>query len=55
VVSIGWVTAAITLAGPDVTSLRTAGYVWLSNYRQLRTSLPLGLVGFAVVLAVPTS
>ena len=35
-----------------MTSLGTAGYVWLSNYRQLRTSLLLGLVGFAVVLAV---
>jgi len=45
-----WVTAAITLAVMNILLLGTAGFVWLSNYRRFRTSLLLGLVGFAAVM-----
>jgi hypothetical protein len=47
-----WVVAAIVLAVLNVLLLGTAGFVWVSNYRTFRTSLLLGLVGFAAVMLV---
>jgi hypothetical protein len=51
-VTSGWVTAAIALAGLNILLLGTAGFVWLSNYRTFRAPLLLGLVGFAAVMLV---
>ena len=51
-VTVGWVTTAVALAAVNVVLLVAVGVVWLSNYRRFRTSLLLGLVGFAAALAV---
>ncbi|ERH10737.1 MAG: hypothetical protein J07HX64_02515 [halophilic archaeon J07HX64] len=51
-VTVSWVLAGIVLAGLNVLLLGTAGFVWVSNYRKFRTSLLLGLVGFAAVMLV---
>jgi hypothetical protein len=48
--TISWVITAITLAGLNILLLGSAGFVWVSNYRKFRTSLLLGLVGFAAVM-----
>lgn len=48
----GLVDTAITLAGLNVVLLVMAGFVWVSNYRQFRTPLLLGLVAFAAVMLV---
>lgn len=50
--TISWVISAITLAGLNILLLGSAGFVWMSNYRKFRTSLLLGLVGFAAVMLV---
>lgn len=50
--TISWVITAITLAGLNILLLGSAGFVWISNYRKFRTSLLLGLVGFAAVMLV---
>lgn len=50
--TISWVTTAMTLAGLNIVLLGTAGFIWLGNYREFRTSLLLGLVGFAAVMLV---
>ncbi len=47
-----WVTAAIALSVINALLLGSAGFVWLSNYRQFRTTLLLGLVTFATVMLV---
>ncbi len=51
-VTISWVVTAITLAGVNILLLGAAGFVWMSNYREFRTPLLLGLVGFAAVMLV---
>jgi len=51
-VSIDWVVVGISLAGLNVVLLGAVGFVWLTNYRQFRTTLLLGLVAFAVVMLV---
>lgn len=50
--TITWVTTAIALAGVNIVLLGTVGFVWISNYREFRTPLLLGLVGFAAVMLV---
>jgi len=51
-VTVSWVLAAIVLAVLNVLLLGMAGFVWMSNYRKFRTSLLLGLVGFATVMLI---
>ncbi|MFB6252424.1 MAG: hypothetical protein ABEI27_12210 [Halobellus sp.] len=51
-VAFSWVATAITLAGLNVILLGAAGFVWVSNYREFRTFLLLGLVAFAAVMFV---
>lgn len=50
--TITWVTTAMALAGVNILLLGTVGFVWLTNYREFRTPLLLGLVGFAAVMLV---
>jgi len=51
-VTINWVTVAMTLAGLNVVLLGMAGSVWVSNYRQFRSALTVGLAAFAAVMLV---
>lgn len=45
-------TAATALSGLNVVMLLALAIVWLRNYRTFRSSMTLGLVGFALVLLV---
>jgi len=47
-----YLTVATVLSGLNVLLLALLGRVWVRNYRQFGTPLTLGLLGFAVVLAV---
>lgn len=49
-VAISWVIAGIVLAGLNVVLLGMVGFVWVSNYRQFRTGLLIGLAVFAAVM-----
>lgn len=51
-VAFSWVFTAITLAGLNLLLLGAVGFVWVSNYRDFRTSLLLGLVTFVAVMFV---
>ncbi|SEW09273.1 hypothetical protein [Halobacterium jilantaiense] len=47
-----YLTVATVLSGLNILLLVLLGRVWVRNYRQFGTPLTLGLLGFAVVLAV---
>jgi hypothetical protein len=47
-----WVTTATLLAVINVVILLALGGVWVSNYRQFRSTLVLGLVSFSAILFI---
>lgn len=47
-----YLTAAAALSGLNLVLLLALALVWARNYRTFRTPMTLGLLGFAVVLAV---
>jgi len=47
-----YLTVASALSGLNIILLLLLGRVWVRNYRQFRTPLTLGLLGFAAVLVV---
>jgi hypothetical protein len=47
-----WISAAAVLAGVNVVLLLALTGVWVDNYRQFRTGMVAGLVGFGAVMLV---
>jgi len=47
-----YLTVASALSGLNVVLLAALTVVWIRNYRTFRTPMTLGLLGFAVVLAI---
>ncbi|ACV11705.1 conserved hypothetical protein [Halorhabdus utahensis DSM 12940] len=45
-------TAASVLSGLNILLLLVLGGIWAQNYREFRTPLTLGLLGFAAVLII---
>jgi len=47
-----WMSAAVAVSGVNLLLLAALSYVWVSNYRTFKSPHILGLVIFAVALAV---
>lgn len=47
-----YLTIASALSGLNVLLLAALAVVWIGNYREFRTPLTLGLIGFSLVLLV---
>jgi len=47
-----WITVATAFAGLNVLLLAVLGTIWIRNYRTFKSPLILGLIAFAVVMAI---